>query len=91
MRRKKLPIISSTNDVFTVKAYASNEFFVALEDAQAGAALNVPESDGVVAATANDQPVPVLQTRDATLVSVESAYELAARRIPDFDSPIATR
>lgn len=86
-----LPIIGSTDDVFTVESDAPDEFLVSLKNPQARAALDVPQSNRVVAAATDYELVAVLQTRDTTFVPAEGPDEFARRRVPDFDCAVAAR
>jgi len=47
--------------------------------------------DGVVGTAGDDQFVAILQAGDAALVPVECPDELARRRAPDLDGPVARR
>lgn len=84
------PIVGATNDVLAVEPDAPDELLVALEDAQASAAFDVPESDGVVAAATDYEAVAVLEAGDAPLVTRERAHELARWCVPNFDSSVTT-
>lgn len=77
--------------MLAVEPDAPDELLVALEDAQTGAALDVPEPYGVVAAAADDEAISILQASDAALVAAEGAHELAGRRVPDLDGAVAAR
>ena len=79
-----LSIVVSTDDPLAVEPDAAHQLLVALEDPETGAALDVPEPDGVVGAAADNQPVVVLQTGDASLVSVQSSHKLARAGGPDL-------
>ena len=85
------PVVGTADDVLAVEPDAAHELLVALEYAQAGAALDVPESNRIVAAAAYDQPIAILKAGDATLVSAERAHELARRCVPNFDRAVAAR
>ncbi len=53
-------------------------------------ALNVPQSNRIVAAPTDHEAIAILETGDSTLVTAECAYEFARGRIPYFDSPVTT-
>lgn len=63
--------------MLAVEPDAPDKLLVALEDAQASAAFDVPESDGIVAAATDYEAVAVLEAGDAPLVTRERAHELA--------------
>ena len=79
-----LPVVGSTDNPLAVKSDAADELLVALQYSEAGAALDVPEPDGVVRAAADDQPVVVLQAGDASLVTVQSPHKLAGAGGPNL-------
>ena len=79
-----LPVVRSTDNPLAVEPDAAHQLLVALEDPETGPALDVPEPDGVVGAAADNQPVVVLQTGDASLVSVQSSHKLARAGGPDL-------
>ena len=79
-----LPVVRSAHNPLAVEPDAPDELLVALEDPEAGAALDVPEPDGVVRAAADDQPVVVLQAGDASLVTVQSPHKLAGAGGPNL-------
>ena len=83
-----LAVVGSTDDPLAVEPDAAHQLLVALEDPETGAALDVPEPDGVVGAAADDQPVVVLQAGDASLVSVQSSHKLARAGGPDLDQKL---
>ena len=86
-----LAVVGSTDNPLAVEPDAAHQLLVALEDPETGAALDVPEPDGVVGATADDQPVVVLQAGDASLVSVQSSHKLARAGGPDLGRKIRVR
>ena len=79
-----LPVVRSAHNPLAVEPDAPDELLVTLEDPEAGAALDVPEPDGVVRAAADDQPVVVLQAGDASLVTVQSPHKLAGAGGPNL-------
>ena len=79
-----LPVVGSAHNPLAVEPDAPDELLVALEDPEAGAALDVPEPDGVVRAAADDQPVVVLQAGDASLVTIQSPHKLAGAGGPNL-------
>ena len=79
-----LAVVGSTDNPLAVEPDAAHQLLVALEDPETGAALDVPEPDGVVGATADDQPVVVLQAGDASLVTVQSPHKLAGAGGPNL-------
>ena len=50
-----LPIVGSTDDPLAVEADAPDELLVALQHAEAGPALDVPQPDGVVRTAAHHE------------------------------------
>lgn len=88
--QKNSPVVSSTDNVLAVETDAAHEFLVALENAQTRTALNVPQSNRIVAATTDHKAIAILEAGDSTLVTAECAYEFARRRVPYFDSPVTT-
>ena len=83
-----LAVVGAGHDPLGVEADAADQLLVALQDPQAGPALDVPEPDGVVRGAADHQAVVVLETSDPPLVAVESASELAGGGVPDLDGPV---
>ena len=70
-------VVGSGDNAFVIKADATDKFFVAFKHSETGSTFNVPQSDGVVRGSADYQVVVILQTGDASLVTVERAYKLA--------------
>ena len=79
-----LPVVGSTDNPLAVEPDAAHQLLVALEDPETGAALDVPEPDGVVRAAADHQPVVVLEAGDAPLVAVQSSDKLTGAGGPDL-------
>ena len=63
---------------------------MALEHTEAGAALDVPQPDGVIGATGDHEPVVILQTGDPSLVTIEGPHKLARAGGPHLDGPVST-
>ena len=79
-----LPVVGSTDNPLAVEPDAAHQLLMALEDPETGAALDVPEPDGVVGAAADDQSIVVLEAGDASLVSIQSSHKLAGAGGPDL-------
>ena len=79
-----LPVVGSTDNPLAVESDAADQLLVSLQDPETGPALDVPEPDGVVGAAADDEPVVVLQTGDASLVTVQSSHKLTRAGGPDL-------
>ena len=85
-----LSIVSSTDNPLGVESDAPHQLLVTLQHPETGAALDVPESDGVVAGATHHQPVVVLETRDASLVTIQRPHELAGAGGPHLDGSVST-
>lgn len=72
-----LAVVSSGHDAVVVEADAADQLFVTFEDSQTGAALDVPQPDGVVRGPADHEVVVVLQAGDPAFVTVQGSDELA--------------
>lgn len=83
-----LAVVGATDDALTVKADASNQLFVALEDPEARTTFNVPQTDSVVRASGHDESVVILQTGNTPLVAAECADKLAGGGVPHLDGTI---
>ena len=81
-----LPIIGSTHNPLAIESDAADELLMALQDPETGAALDVPQPDGVVRAAADDQSVVVLEAGDASLVTIQSPHKLAGAGRPDLQT-----
>ena len=85
-----LAIIRSADNSLAVKPDAPDQLLVTLEHPETGPALDVPQSDRVVGTAADDQPVVILEARDAPLVTVQCADELAGAGGPNLDGSVST-
>ena len=85
-----LAIIRSTDNPLAVKPDAPDQLLVTLQNPETSSALDVPEPDGVVGTSADDEPVVVLEARDTPLVTVQCADKLAGARGPNLDGSIST-
>jgi hypothetical protein len=82
-------IVSAGHDPFVVEPDAADELLVTLEDPETRSTFDVPQPDGVVRRSANDQIVLILEACDAPLMTVERSDEFAGRGIPHLDRSVA--
>lgn len=83
-------VIGAAHNPLGVEPDAPDELLVALEHPEAGAALDVPQPDGVIGATGDHEPVVILQTGDSSLVTIEGPHKLARAGGPHLDGPVST-
>lgn len=81
-----LPVVSSTDDPSVIEAYAPDQLLVAFEHPETSTKVNVPQPDGVVAASTHHQCAVVLETGYPSPVPTQSLYKLACRRIPHLNA-----
>lgn len=86
-----LAVVRPADNPLVVEPDAPHQLLVSLEDPQTGTTLHVPKSDGVVRTSTDNEFVPVLEARDAPLVSVQGSDKFAGRRVPHLDGSVTRR
>lgn len=81
-------IISTAYNPMVIEPNASNQLIVSFKNPQTFTAFNIPQPDGKVRTSTDDQVAPILQARDSTLVAGEGSHKLTRGRMPDLDGPV---